>query len=306
MEAKDKLFASANSPVATGSPWRDASHESAWRGSALGGAGQPRARRAARAHLARTRPEGVDPFGWDPEYARYAIAARPRCRAPISAPSFRASRTCQRAGCSSWRTTPARFPLDGLIIAISVFLEANPPRLVRAMVEKWSQTLPFVSTFFAKCGQVVGVPENAHRLLARGEALLVFPEGISGISKTFQKRYQLTDSASASCASRSRRTRRSSRSAVVGAEEQYISVGNLRSVAKALQMPAFPIIPQLFIPGGQFPLPTRYRFHFGEPLHFRGDPDDDDAVIEEKVWVVKATIQSMINRGLKERKSLFF
>ena len=60
------------------------------------------------------------------------------------------------------------------------------------------------------------------------------------------------------------------------------------------------------IPGGQFPLPTRYRLYFGEPLHFRGDPDDDDAVIEEKVWVVKATIQSMLNQGLMERKSLFF
>jgi hypothetical protein len=53
-------------------------------------------------------------------------------------------------------------------------------------------------------------------------------------------------------------------------------------------------------------LPTRYRIQFGDPLYFRGDPDDDDAVIEEKVWVVKATIQSMLNRGLTDRKSLFF
>jgi hypothetical protein len=41
-------------------------------------------------------------------------------------------------------------------------------------------------------------------------------------------------------------------------------------------------------------------------MTFTGDPDDDDAVIEEKVWVVKSTIQSMLNRGLKERKSIFF
>ena len=45
---------------------------------------------------------------------------------------------------------------------------------------------------------------------------------------------------------------------------------------------------------------------FGEPLVFSGDPDDEDAAIEEKVWVVKSTIQSMLNRGLKERKSIFF
>jgi hypothetical protein len=71
-------------------------------------------------------------------------------------------------------------------------------------------------------------------------------------------------------------------------------------------MPAFPVMPQLLVPGGQLPLPTKYRIQFGEPLRFTGDPDDDDAVIEEKVWVVRATIQSMINRGVKARKHIFW
>src|SRR6266851_5565356 len=110
-------------------------------------------------------PHGVDPFGWDPDYARYAIAAaatlsRSYFRTIVSGiehlPRGRALIVANHSG---------QIPIDGLIIAISVFLEANPPRVVRAMVEKWSQTLPFVSTFFSKCGQVVGVPENAIRLL---------------------------------------------------------------------------------------------------------------------------------------------
>ena len=41
-------------------------------------------------------------------------------------------------------------------------------------------------------------------------------------------------------------------------------------------------------------------------MEFSGDPDEDDAVLEEKVFLVKQTIQSMINRGIKQRKSLFF
>ena len=32
----------------------------------------------------------------------------------------------------------------------------------------------------------------------------------------------------------------------------------------------------------------------------------DDTVIEEKVWVVQQTIQSMVNRGLKERSGIFW
>ena len=251
-------------------------------------------------------PYGVDPFGWDPEYARFVIGAaavlsRSYFRTVVSGierlPEGRVILVANHSG---------QIPLDGVIIAISVFLEAEPPRIVRAMVEKWAQTLPFISTFFAKCGQVVGVPENAHLLLQRGEPLLVFPEGTKGLSKTFQHRYELTDFGLGFMRLALSTDTPIVPVAVIGAEEQYISVANMKSVAKALHMPSFPIIPQLFLPGGQFPLPTRYRLQFGDPLYFRGDPDDDDAVIEEKVWVVKATIQSMLNRGLMDRKSLFF
>jgi 1-acyl-sn-glycerol-3-phosphate acyltransferase len=166
--------------------------------------------------------------------------------------------------------------------------------------------LPFVSTFFARVGQVVGVPENARRLLELGEALLVFPEGARGISKSFSERYKLTDFGLGFM-----RLALETRTpivpvAVIGAEEQYVSLGSLDRVARALRMPSFPILPQLLVPGGQLPLPTRYRLYFGEPMHFEGDADDDDGVIEEKVLRVKTTIQSMLNRGLRERKSIFW
>jgi 1-acyl-sn-glycerol-3-phosphate acyltransferase len=187
-----------------------------------------------------------------------------------------------------------------------MFMDVDPPRFIRAMVEKWTQTLPFVSLLFSRVGQVVGVPENAERLLERDEPLLVFPEGARGISKTFDKRYQLADFGLGfmrlAIATRTPVVPIS----VVGGEEQYVSVANLGGVAKMLGMPAFPIIPQLLIPGGQLPLPTRYRIAFGEPMHFEGDPDDDDAVIEEKVWLVRATVQSMVNRGVKARKRVFW
>jgi 1-acyl-sn-glycerol-3-phosphate acyltransferase len=251
-------------------------------------------------------PDGVDPFGWDPEYSRFVIAlaaalSRSYFRTIVSGiehlPRGRVLLVANHSG---------QLPIDGMIIAISVFLEANPPRVVRAMVEKWSQTVPFVSTFFAKCGQVVGVPENARRLLERRQALLIFPEGIRGLSKTIRHRYELADFGLGFMRLALETDAPIVPVAVIGAEEQYISVANIKSLAKMLRIPAFPVIPQLLLPGGQLPLPTRYRLYFGEPLRFRGDPDDDDSVIEEKVWVVKATIQSMLNQGLAERRSLFF
>jgi len=249
---------------------------------------------------------GGDPFGFDVNAAKYSLMVagffyRGYFRAEASGvenvPDGRCLIIANHSG---------QIPLDGAMIAAAVFFEAEPPRVIRAMVEKWSQTLPYVGTFFSRAGQVVGVPENARHLLRMGEPLLVFPEGTRGISKPFSKRYQLQDFGNGFMRLAIETKTPIVPVAVVGAEEQYVNLGNVRWAAKALGMPVLPIIPQVFVPGGQLPLPTKYRIRFGEALTFRGDPDEDDAVIEEKVLLVKQTIQSMINRLLKERRSIFF
>jgi 1-acyl-sn-glycerol-3-phosphate acyltransferase len=249
---------------------------------------------------------GVDPFGLDPQWAKYALAGiamlhrkyfRTEVHGTENVPAGRVLLVANHSG---------QVPIDASVIAAAMFMDAEPPRVVRAMVEKWAVSLPFVSLVFSRVGQVVGVPENATRLLAQGEALLVFPEGARGISKTFDKRYKLSEFGLGFMRLAIETETPIVPVAVVGAEEQYISIANFDALAKLLRMPAFPIVPQLFVPGGQLPLPTKYRLWFGEPLRFTGDPDEDDAVIDEKVWLVKQTIQSMLNRGLKERKHIFW
>ncbi len=249
---------------------------------------------------------GVDPFGLDPRWTKWALVSsgflhrhyfRTEVFGANHIPSGRVVLISNHSG---------QLPVDGALIGAAMFFDVEPPRFIRAMVEKWTQTLPFVSLLFSRVGQVVGVPENARRLLEQDEALLVFPEGVRGIAKTYEHRYQLTEFGLGFM-----RLAIATKSPIVpvaciGGEEQYISVANLTAVAKLLGLPAFPIMPQLLIPGGQLPLPTRYRIYFGEPLVFDGDPDDDDAVIEEKVWLVKATVQAMVNRGLKERPHVFW
>jgi len=95
--------------------------------------------------------------------------------------------------------------------------------------------------------------------------------------------------------------------AVTGAEEQYVSLGNLDGVAKLFRVPSVPLIPQLLLPGGQLPLPVKYKIVFGDPLRFEGDhDDDDDAAIGEKVAVVRSAIERMLEDGLKRRRSIFF
>lgn len=248
---------------------------------------------------------GGDPFGLDPDFAKYisiiaALFHRLYFRTAVygieNVPRGRALLVANHSG---------QVPIDGMIIMMAMFLDAEPPRMVRAMVEKWAQTLPFVSMLFNRTGQVVGVPENCKRLLEREELILVFPEGVRGISKPFTRRYQLEEFGNGFMRLAIETGTPIVPIAVVGAEEQYINMGNLGWAARALGTPIFPVIPQLVIPGAVMPLPTKYHVYFGEALRFDGDPDDDDAVIEEKVWLVRQTIQSMLNRGLKERKGIF-
>jgi 1-acyl-sn-glycerol-3-phosphate acyltransferase len=249
---------------------------------------------------------GVDPFGLDPEWAKYALAATAFLHRNYFRTEVHGASNIPRGRVLLIANHSGQIPIDGALIGAAMFMDVEPPRFIRAMVEKWTQTLPFVSLLFTRVGQVVGVPENAARLLEREEALLVFPEGAKGISKTFDKRYQLADFGLGFMRLAIETDTPIVPIAVVGGEEQYISVANMTGLARVLRIPALPVIPQLLVPGGQLPLPTKYRIYFGEPMRFRGDPDDDDAVMEEKVWVVKATIQSMVNRGVKERKHVFW
>jgi 1-acyl-sn-glycerol-3-phosphate acyltransferase len=251
-------------------------------------------------------PAGVDPFGLDPQWAKYGLITIATLHRRYFRSEVHGIGNLPRGRVLLVANHSGQVPLDGALIAAALFMDAEPPRIARAMVEKWAVGLPFISLAFTRVGQVVGVPENAVRLLAQGEALLVFPEGTRGIAKTFDRRYRLAEFGLGFMRLAIETDTPIVPVAVIGAEEQYISIANVESLAKLLHIPAFPIIPQFLFPGGQLPLPTKYRLWFGEPMRFTGDPDDDDSIIEEKVWLVKQTIQSMLNRGLKERRHIFW
>lgn len=255
--------------------------------------------------LARSVPPGneygVDPFGFSLDYAMSAVAPfvwlyqnyfRVQVKGLENVPPGRVLLISNHSG---------QLPLDAAMIGISLLIDASPPRAIRSMVEKWVPSLPYVSVFMARCGQVVGTPENCRRLLHAGEAILVFPEGVRGINKLWPQRYQLQEFGLGFLRLALETDTPIVPIAVVGAEEQAPAFMNLKPVARLLGIPNFPVTPTLL----PIPLPSRYSLRFGEPLRFTGSANDEDAELERKVKTVKATIQAMINQGLKERTSVF-
>jgi 1-acyl-sn-glycerol-3-phosphate acyltransferase len=251
---------------------------------------------------------GVDDFGFDPEYAKPMLLAsallyrywlRVETEGIERVPRGRVLLIANHAGNT--------FAYDGAMLALSLYLEGKPPRVVRGMAEYYLPTIPWFNVLMHRMGSVVGTPENCTQLLERDEAIMVFPEGERGFVKPWSKRYQLqrfglgflrlaleTDTPIVPVG-------------IVGGEEQSPGIANVRWLGKLIGSPAFPITP--FFPWlgllGFVPLPVKFRIHFGEPIHFEGDPSDEDAHIEPKVEQVKTAIRDLIRDARARRRGWF-
>jgi 1-acyl-sn-glycerol-3-phosphate acyltransferase len=246
---------------------------------------------------------GVDPYGFDVDFAVAALAPflwlyRKYFRVEVHA----IERVPAEGRVLLVANHSGQLPFDAAMLGVSLLVDMDPPRAARALVEKWVPTLPFVSPFYARLGQVVGTPENCRRLLAAEEAILVFPEGVRGLNKPWRKRYRLQDFGLGFMRLALEMDTPVLPIGIVGAEEQAPAIFELPRLARLLAMPALPVTPTIL----PLPLPTRYHIHFGEPMRFTGSPDDEDAVLDEKVAAVKAALQKLVDDGLAARKHVFW
>jgi 1-acyl-sn-glycerol-3-phosphate acyltransferase len=243
---------------------------------------------------------GYDPWGLNADVARRALLVfalfykyyfRVRAHGLENLPRGRMLVIANHAG---------QIAIDACMIGTATVLDADPPRPLRGMGEYWLPTIPFFNVLMARMGGVVGTPKNCIDILEHGEAVIAFPEGVRGMNKPFSERYQLQEFGNGFMRLALQTSTPIVPVAVVGSEEQAPSLGNFMPLARLLKMPAFPLV---ITP---FPFPVRYHLYFGEPMEFRGNPNDEDEVIVRKVDQVKQRINEMIQRGLRERRGVFF
>ncbi len=198
-------------------------------------------------------------------------------------------------------------PYDALMLISAIFLEAEPPRLGRGMLERFVPHFPVVGTLFSRLGQVTGHPKNCRYLLENGEVIVVFPEGVKAISKPVWNKYNLLHFGNGFMRLALETNSPIVPVGIVGSEEQFCIVHDSKLSARLMGLPVFPV--SLSFPWlgllGLLPLPVKYRLYFGEPIQFKGNPNDDDHVIEKKVERVRTEIKKLVRNGLKTRKSWF-
>ncbi len=202
-------------------------------------------------------------------------------------------------------------PWDGTMIKTAVYTEHSHPRHVRALVASQFMGMPVMSWFLRRTGQAVGHPDDTRRLLERDELVLVFPEGTRGTGKSFRDRYRLRRFGRGGFVATAIRARAPIIPvSVVGSEEIYPMVGDLRPVARLLGLPYFPVTPfwPWLGPLGMIPLPSKWRMQFHAPidvseLSFK-DADDQHQVMA-LADEVRDTIQRGIYDNLKLRRGVF-
>ena len=138
--------------------------------------------------------------------------------------------------------------------------------------------------------------------------MIAFPEGVRGLNKLYAQRYRLQRFGLGFMRLALETRTPIVPAVVIGSEDQAPAIANLRPLARLMGAPAFPITLTfpLLGPLGVLPLPVKYRIMIGSPMHFGGNPRDEDSVIEAKVQEVRDEMRGMIERGLRSRRSVFF
>jgi 1-acyl-sn-glycerol-3-phosphate acyltransferase len=203
-------------------------------------------------------------------------------------------------------------PWDAVMTAVAVHDHHPANKHLRMLGADLMFKIPMVSTLARRTGQTLACRADAVRLLRAGEVVGVWPEGFKGIGKPFRDRYQLQRFGRGGFVTTALRAGVPIvPCSIVGAEEIYPKIADLKPLAKALGLPYFPITPlfPLLGPLGAIPLPTKWRIEFGEPLRtdrFPPGADDDRGLVLDLADQVRDTIQSTLNRLVADRESVFF
>jgi 1-acyl-sn-glycerol-3-phosphate acyltransferase len=198
-------------------------------------------------------------------------------------------------------------PFDGAMIATALHLHDG--RVARFLYDRFVANVSPVDTFYRRVGGVPASRENALDLLKRGEHVVIFPEGVSGVAKPFSDRYRLRSFSPGFARLALALDVPVVPVAVVGAEEIYPLVGRAEGVGKLFGMPYVPITPFFPILGllGTLPLPTKWFMKFGKPIRLAvGDDEHKWLRARLEAMKVRRKLQAMVTRLKQRRRSVFF
>ncbi|MGK2882933.1 MAG: lysophospholipid acyltransferase family protein [Mycobacterium sp.] len=202
-------------------------------------------------------------------------------------------------------------PIDGLMAAVAVRDNHPSNRDLRLLAADLVFDTPLLSNVARKAGHTMACTADAHRLLVGGELTAVFPEGYKGLGKRFQDRYKLQRFGRGGFVSAALRTKAPIvPCSIVGSEEIYPMLTDVKLLARVAGLPYFPVTPLFPIAGplGLVPLPSKWHIEFGTPISTEDYDDaaaDDPMITFDLTDQVRETIQQTLYRLLASRRNMF-
>ncbi|TDD82114.1 lysophospholipid acyltransferase family protein [Actinomadura rubrisoli] len=254
----------------------------------------------------------VDEFGFDPEFNSTVLlpVARALYEHWFRVEMFGLDNVPADGGALIVANHSGTLPIDGIML--SVGLHDHAGRHVRLLGADLVYQVPLLGHLSRKAGHTLAHPADAARLLGKGELVGVFPEGFKGVGKPFADRYKLQRFGRGGFVETALRAGVPIvPCAIVGAEEIYPKIAELRPLARLLGLPYFPITPTfpLLGPAGLVPLPSKWMIQFGEPMtleEYAGDAADDPMTVFNITDHVRENVQQMLYDTLLRRGPAFF
>jgi len=256
----------------------------------------------------------IDEFGFDPELTDKVLLAMMR---PLYDKYFRVeTRGLENVPAEGGALVVANhsgtIPLDSVMTQLALLDHHSGRRHLRMLGADLVFQTPIVGELARKTGTTLACNADAERLLRKGELVGVWPEGFKGIGKPFSERYKLQRFGRGGFVSAALRTQVPIvPCSIVGAEEIYPILGNMKTLARLLGLPYVPVTPTFpwLGPLGFVPLPSKWIIEFGEPIRTDGlgpEAADDPMLVFNITDQVRETIQHTLYRLLMQRRSVFF
>ncbi|QDQ98255.1 lysophospholipid acyltransferase family protein [Tomitella fengzijianii] len=203
-------------------------------------------------------------------------------------------------------------PVDGLMLSVAVHDHHPQHRPTRMLAADLVFQSPLLGSFSRKAGHTLACHPDADGLLREGALVTVFPEGFKGVGKPFSDRYKLQRFGRGGFVTSALRTGAPIIPvSIVGSEEIYPKIADVKPLARLLGLPYFPITPlfPLLGPLGAVPLPSKWHIAFGEPIATDGydaQSAEDPMVTFDLTDQVRERIQQTLYTLLASRRNVFF
>jgi 1-acyl-sn-glycerol-3-phosphate acyltransferase len=206
----------------------------------------------------------------------------------------------------------AAIPSDAPVIMHGI--ESELGRAVYGLADHLFKSLPLIGTMWARVGGVAAHPENAYRLLREQQQLvLVFPEGNKGPGKHYRERYQLRRFGRGGFVEMAMRAGVPIVPiAVIGAEESMPILYKSPTIARALNLPYFPVTANHLLLGPVFGtigyFPAKFKLRVLNPVSFDAPPDQErysKSRIMEEAENIRKTLQETLWEMLGQRRSIW-